>query len=183
MPGARVVRVPTIVLGGEKDAVFSVAEQRALADAIPGVTFTLLKGVGHAVHWENPQALAAIFRQAAQLGAPVDRLRAAQRIPRSRGRRLRRGRHKIGECRAPRFVLFVIWSSAACHVGAQRSTCRHLSVCAAGQRAGRGGGGPGQHSMGRATRPNTKRHCGRSIDRQRPGSRLRRATRPIPRGQ
>jgi pimeloyl-ACP methyl ester carboxylesterase/tetratricopeptide (TPR) repeat protein len=61
VPGARSVRVPTVILGGEKDAVFSVAEQRALADAIPGATLTLLKDIGHAVHWENPQALAAIF--------------------------------------------------------------------------------------------------------------------------
>jgi pimeloyl-ACP methyl ester carboxylesterase len=68
VPGAQGVRVPTVILGGDKDAVFSVAEQQALADAIPGATFTLLKDIGHAVHWENPQALAAIFDQRAQSG-------------------------------------------------------------------------------------------------------------------
>jgi pimeloyl-ACP methyl ester carboxylesterase/tetratricopeptide (TPR) repeat protein len=68
VPSAQGVRVPTVILGGDKDAVFSVAEQRALADAIPGATLTLLKDIGHAVHWENPQALAAIFHQSAQAG-------------------------------------------------------------------------------------------------------------------
>jgi pimeloyl-ACP methyl ester carboxylesterase/tetratricopeptide (TPR) repeat protein len=66
VPGAHGLRVPTVILGGEKDAVFSVAEQRALADAIPGATLTLLKDIGHAVHWENPHALASIFHQSAQ---------------------------------------------------------------------------------------------------------------------
>jgi pimeloyl-ACP methyl ester carboxylesterase len=56
------IRVPTIVIGGDKDTVFSVAEQRAVADAIPGATFRLLKDIGHGLHWEDPQALAAVFR-------------------------------------------------------------------------------------------------------------------------
>ena len=68
VPSAGGVRVPTLILGGDKDVVFSVAEQRALADALPGAEFRLLEGIGHAVHWENPQALAAIFEQAAQSG-------------------------------------------------------------------------------------------------------------------
>ena len=55
------IRVPTMVIGGDKDSVFSIADQRAVADAIPGATFTLLKDVGHGVHWEDPQALAAAF--------------------------------------------------------------------------------------------------------------------------
>jgi pimeloyl-ACP methyl ester carboxylesterase len=59
----RPVRVPTIVVGGDQDVVFSVAEQRAVADAIPGATFVLLKDVGHGVHWEDPAALAALFRE------------------------------------------------------------------------------------------------------------------------
>lgn len=57
----RSVRVPTIVIGGDKDTVFSVAEQRAVADAIPGATFMLLRDVGHGVHWEDPAALASVF--------------------------------------------------------------------------------------------------------------------------
>ena len=57
----RPVRVPTIVIGGDKDVVFSVAEQRAVADAIPGAEFVLLKDVGHGVHWEDAQALASLF--------------------------------------------------------------------------------------------------------------------------
>jgi pimeloyl-ACP methyl ester carboxylesterase len=57
----RPVRVPTIVIGGDKDTVFSVAEQRAVADAIPGAQFVLLKDIGHGVHWEDPSALASLF--------------------------------------------------------------------------------------------------------------------------
>ena len=56
---------PTIVIGGDKDSVFSVAEQRAVVDAIPGATFVLLPGVGHGVHWEDPYALASIFNESA----------------------------------------------------------------------------------------------------------------------
>jgi pimeloyl-ACP methyl ester carboxylesterase len=53
--------VPAIVIGGDKDTVFSVAEQRAVADAIPGATFVLLPDVGHGVHWEDPRVLASVF--------------------------------------------------------------------------------------------------------------------------
>jgi pimeloyl-ACP methyl ester carboxylesterase/tetratricopeptide (TPR) repeat protein len=61
-PARGTIRTPTVMLGGTKDAVFSVAEQQALAAAIPGVTFTLLDEIGHAVHWEDPEALAAVLR-------------------------------------------------------------------------------------------------------------------------
>jgi pimeloyl-ACP methyl ester carboxylesterase len=70
VPGTRGVRVPTLILAGGEDAVFSVAEQRALADALPGAQFRLLQDVGHAVHWENPQALAAIFHHKSAQAAP-----------------------------------------------------------------------------------------------------------------
>jgi pimeloyl-ACP methyl ester carboxylesterase len=53
--------VTAIVIGGDKDTVFSVAEQRAVADAIPGATFVLLPDVGHGVHWEDPRVLASVF--------------------------------------------------------------------------------------------------------------------------
>jgi pimeloyl-ACP methyl ester carboxylesterase len=61
-PDRRRSRTPTVVLGGTKDAVFPVAEQQALVVSIPGATFTLLDDIGHAVHWEKPEALAALFR-------------------------------------------------------------------------------------------------------------------------
>jgi len=49
------IKAPTLVLGGEKDAIFSVAEQRAIAQAIPGATATIVPGIGHSIHWEDPE--------------------------------------------------------------------------------------------------------------------------------
>jgi len=55
VPAEPDIHVPTLVLGGDKDAVFSVAEQRALAHAIDGARVVIVPGVGHALHWEDPQ--------------------------------------------------------------------------------------------------------------------------------
>jgi pimeloyl-ACP methyl ester carboxylesterase len=46
--------VPTLVLGGDRDAVFSVPEQRAVAEAIRGARLIIVPGVGHTLHWEDP---------------------------------------------------------------------------------------------------------------------------------
>lgn len=53
--GEHGIKAPTLVLGGDKDAIFSVAEQRAIAQAIPGATATIAPGIGHAIHWEDPE--------------------------------------------------------------------------------------------------------------------------------
>ncbi len=45
---------PTLVLGGDRDSVFSKAEQEALATAIPGASLDIVEGIGHALHWEDP---------------------------------------------------------------------------------------------------------------------------------
>lgn len=47
--------VPTLVLGGTRDTVFSVAEQSALAQQYPSARLQLVDGVGHALHWEQPE--------------------------------------------------------------------------------------------------------------------------------
>jgi pimeloyl-ACP methyl ester carboxylesterase len=52
------IRCPTLVIGGDKDAVFSVAQQEALAKAVDGATLTIVPGVGHALHWEDPERFA-----------------------------------------------------------------------------------------------------------------------------
>jgi len=54
-PGESAIRAPTLVLGGDKDAVFPVDEQRALARRIDGATVEILEGLGHAPHWEDPK--------------------------------------------------------------------------------------------------------------------------------
>lgn len=48
----------TLVLGGELDGVFSVAEQEEVARRIHGARLRLFTGIGHALHWEDPEALA-----------------------------------------------------------------------------------------------------------------------------
>jgi non-heme chloroperoxidase len=52
-------RCPTLVLGGDRDGVFSREEQAALAAGIPGATLDLVEGVGHALHWEDPERFVA----------------------------------------------------------------------------------------------------------------------------
>jgi non-heme chloroperoxidase len=54
----REVRVPTLILGGDRDGVFSRAEQEALARQIPAARSRIFSGVGHALHWEDPEAFA-----------------------------------------------------------------------------------------------------------------------------
>jgi pimeloyl-ACP methyl ester carboxylesterase len=52
-----------LIVGGTRDAVFSVTEQTRLAQQYPLARLRLLDGVGHAVHWEQPEAFVnAIIR-------------------------------------------------------------------------------------------------------------------------
>jgi pimeloyl-ACP methyl ester carboxylesterase len=62
-PSTATVTRPTLVLAGAKDSVFSIEEQRAVVQAIPGAVFRLLPDIGHAVHWEDPRALVAVFER------------------------------------------------------------------------------------------------------------------------
>jgi non-heme chloroperoxidase len=55
-PAAKRPPVRTLVLGGKRDAVFSVWEQTRLARQFADGRLQLLEDVGHAVHWEQPQA-------------------------------------------------------------------------------------------------------------------------------
>lgn len=48
------VTVPVLVVAGAEDATFPVAETRAMADSIPGASFTVLDGVGHLAALEDP---------------------------------------------------------------------------------------------------------------------------------
>jgi non-heme chloroperoxidase len=47
--------VPTLVLGGSRDSVFSVDEQTALAYEFRNVDLRIVDGIGHTLHWEDPQ--------------------------------------------------------------------------------------------------------------------------------
>lgn len=50
----RPLMVPTMILGGDRDAVFSAAEQYALYRETPDSVLCLEPGVGHTIHWEAP---------------------------------------------------------------------------------------------------------------------------------
>lgn len=54
--GALLARVtsPVLVVAGAEDSTFPVAETRAMADSIPGASFTVLDGVAHLAALEDP---------------------------------------------------------------------------------------------------------------------------------
>jgi pimeloyl-ACP methyl ester carboxylesterase len=56
--GEDAIACPTLVLGGDKDATFAVAEQQAVAAAIRGANIVILPGIGNAPHWEDPERVA-----------------------------------------------------------------------------------------------------------------------------
>jgi pimeloyl-ACP methyl ester carboxylesterase len=57
------IRVPTLVVWGERDSLFPVLHGEHVARSIPGARLEVLKGVGHCPHLETPELLAAAFRR------------------------------------------------------------------------------------------------------------------------
>jgi pimeloyl-ACP methyl ester carboxylesterase len=53
------ITAPTLVIGGEQDALYSVEEQAAAAAAIPGARLELYPDTGHCPNWERPDRVAA----------------------------------------------------------------------------------------------------------------------------
>jgi len=49
------IQAPVLVVGGDRDGIFSVAEQRALVNALPNARLALYADTGHAPHVELPQ--------------------------------------------------------------------------------------------------------------------------------
>ncbi|MHB8719097.1 MAG: alpha/beta fold hydrolase [Candidatus Dormibacteria bacterium] len=54
------VRVPTLVIHGEEDAVMPAANARAMAARIPGAEYVELEGAGHLFFHEQPQRAAQL---------------------------------------------------------------------------------------------------------------------------
>lgn len=52
---------PTLWVHGDEDLMVPVREGRALAQALPGVRFEVLTGVGHLPHLERPAAVASLL--------------------------------------------------------------------------------------------------------------------------
>ena len=57
----RKVTCPVDLLWGDRDELFLRAEQDRNLRLHPGARLTVLEGVGHAAHWEEPQALARLL--------------------------------------------------------------------------------------------------------------------------
>ena len=57
-PGLAKLPMPTLLIWGDQDAVFRRSAAEELARTIPGARFVVREGTGHAVHWEEPEAVA-----------------------------------------------------------------------------------------------------------------------------
>lgn len=64
------IAAPTLVIAGEEDATFPVAETRAMADGIPGARFTSLEGAAHLVALEVPERVNALIGEHLSRVAP-----------------------------------------------------------------------------------------------------------------
>jgi pimeloyl-ACP methyl ester carboxylesterase len=53
------ITAPTLLIWGDQDSVTPRNEQDDLLDAIPGAELIVYAGTGHAVHWEQPERVAA----------------------------------------------------------------------------------------------------------------------------
>lgn len=53
-----VIRAPTLLVWGDRDGVVPRRDQDALVAAIAGARLLVYEGVGHAVHWEQPERFA-----------------------------------------------------------------------------------------------------------------------------
>jgi len=57
------IRVPTLILAGERDRQCTPRQARVLADGIPGARLHVYAGVGHGVMRANPPGLADVLRE------------------------------------------------------------------------------------------------------------------------
>ena len=57
----RDIRCPVLVLAGEEDRTFPVAETKRMADAIPGSQFLVLPRIGHLAALEAPRVVNAVI--------------------------------------------------------------------------------------------------------------------------
>ncbi|HLT48120.1 MAG TPA: alpha/beta hydrolase [Rubricoccaceae bacterium] len=52
------IQAPTMILWGDRDAIFSRAQQDGLLRLIPNATLKVYEETGHALHWERPERFA-----------------------------------------------------------------------------------------------------------------------------
>ena len=71
------IRVPTLLVWGDRDAFTGRAEQDGLTQSIAGSRLAIYAGAGHSPHWEEPQRFAD---EIAAFVATTARLHASQRV-------------------------------------------------------------------------------------------------------
>jgi pimeloyl-ACP methyl ester carboxylesterase len=52
------IKVPTLILWGDKETVFPRSEQDALLASLPNARLKVYEDTGHAMHWERPERFA-----------------------------------------------------------------------------------------------------------------------------
>ena len=55
------ITCPALVLGGDRDTVFSVSDMTAVADRIPGGRVRILESIGHTPQWEDPRTTVSVL--------------------------------------------------------------------------------------------------------------------------
>lgn len=55
------IRIPTLVVVGEEDALTPPSDSRAMAETIPGARFVSIPGAGHMAPMEQPRAVARVL--------------------------------------------------------------------------------------------------------------------------
>jgi len=63
------IRVPTLILWGDKDPFFGAEHQAALRAAMPHARFRTFEGIGHNPHWERPEEVAHLIEAFTASGA------------------------------------------------------------------------------------------------------------------
>jgi pimeloyl-ACP methyl ester carboxylesterase len=71
------IAAPTLLLWGERDALFSRAEQERLAAAIPSARLIVYPETGHCPNWERPELVAGDLHRFMQESHPARPSRAS----------------------------------------------------------------------------------------------------------
>jgi pimeloyl-ACP methyl ester carboxylesterase len=58
-PSHGVISAPALIIWGDRDEFVSREDQERIRDAIPGARLVIYQRVGHLVHWEEPERVAA----------------------------------------------------------------------------------------------------------------------------
>jgi non-heme chloroperoxidase len=64
------IKIPTLVLWGEKDSIFSRQDEDTLMKMLPNAKFSAYAETGHALHWERPERFARELLAFIQGSAP-----------------------------------------------------------------------------------------------------------------